>query len=104
MRSRDDIWEEIRECDRQIESLGKQATKQALIYSACCVAMLMVWTADNLSGSTVATWFVVGIPVLTFTLKNFVFHLFPNLDDSTNSLIVEEDLKRELLDELANME
>lgn len=101
MRSRDDIWEEIRECDRQIESLGKKATKQAFIYSACCVAMLMVWTADNLSGSTVATWFVVGIPVLTFVLKNFLFQLFPRWDDSTYSRNIEEDRKAELLEELS---
>jgi hypothetical protein len=101
MRSRDDIWEEIRECDRQIESLGKQATKQALIYSAVGIAWSMTMLANDLDGQTVAGWFVVGIPVLTFVLKNFLFQLFPRWDSSTYSKNLWEDRKAELLEELS---
>jgi len=99
-----EIWEEIRDCEKQIESLGKKATKKAFFYSACGVAMLMVWTSDQLSGSTVATWFVVGVPVLTFLFRFVIFNLFPSIDDSTFYLRDVEYRKRELFFRLKDIE
>lgn len=102
MRSRDDVWEEIRECDRQIEGLNKKATKQAFFYSAGIVALLMVSNAKELSGSAVATWFIVGIPVLTFLFKTIIFNMFPTLEDATLYKREAEYRKRELMQRLSD--
>ena len=99
-----ELREEIRECDRQIERLNKKATRQAFFYSACGVAMLMIWTADQLSGSTVAAWFVIGTPVCTFVFRFVIFNLFPSIDDSTLYLRDVEYRKRELFFILKDIE